>query len=1283
MKRTILVVDDQPINRVALKKMLEDRYNVEEAENGEEALKVLRDRGAQISVVILDLIMPKLDGYAVLKAISRDMELSSIPVIVASQVDKSETEEKALELGARDFVSKPYNSAVVRKRLANLIELCESNMHIHRIERDTLTGLYSKDAFCRHAEAMLHDNPEIEYLLVATDVERFKLVNDSFGMSQGDELLKFIATHLDRDVRNYDGLCARLDADHFMALVPRTVDDGNLHSVVQSAERSLAGYPLTMRITLKFGAYPITDRNVSVDLMCDRALLAAESIKGQYRSTCSYYDDTIRQKMIREQEITNAMKEGLAQGQFEIYLQPKYDLLSERIAGAEALVRWNHPKLGFLGPGEFVPLFERNGFITELDLYVWDKTCEIVAGWIGSSKKYVPVSVNVSRKDIYQENLPEILTEIVKRHDLRPSQLHLEITESAYTESPDQLIGVVGELKRLGFVVEMDDFGSGYSSLNMLSELPIDILKLDMRFIQKETDKNSSRNILSFVISLAKWMNLLVVAEGVETQQQIDLLRNMDCNYVQGYYYAKPMVVSDFTDLITNSQLADPIQVEDRDWREGSLRIGEQTGEEVMLIVDDVRINRSVLADYFKVTYTIVEADNGEVAYHYIQDCFDKIAVIMLDLVMPVMDGFQLLQKLRANPLFSSIPVIVTSQAGEASEAHAFELGASDYLPKPYNFDIALHRVQNVTARNTVQMMARDKRMFSRMKKLVLASKLDPLTGLFNRIEMERQVREFFVTSEDKHAVFFMVDIDDFKNINDLYGHDRGDEVIRLVADGLRELFREQDGLCRMGGDEFAVFMRAQLDEAQLCQRLERMCSKLSFQIEKTEVSCSIGACASPEYGIEYQDLYHNADVALLTAKRLGKNRFQLYGGESELPDHVLYRNMDWLLDESSDAIVVCDAETYEVYYLNDVACALAGKDKKTCLSQPCYRAIWGQESPCAHCVHISKLTRNYCEHEVQPEGTDRSFILKGKLIDWGSREARIQYIQDNTGRAALLRQMEAISEDRGLLLDLLPGGLVRYDAKTQEFNYISESLLRMLGYSRNEFVDKFENRFDLMIWHEDRQRVLDEIDEQIAVSDYDACEYRVEKQDGQLCWLYDVGHYREDKTGAEYYVILLDRTDQKLAEQENLRLVDRLQTTIDNAPGALCLYRWDGCELKTLQFSRQFEQIVGGDERTVSESTRLLQADYVHPDDLPVLKLAIAQMLQDEKSMDCVFRVFHVVRTCYFWLRMQTTVKRQADGTLLVYALYTNMDELHQLRNRLGASGDRVALAIEDGRNL
>ena len=423
---------------------------------------------------------------------------------------------------------------------------------MNAVSRDILTDSYNEEYFYQCAKEMIEAKPSDYYDLISVDMERFKLFNDVYGMKEGDRLLQYIAGKLNSVAAKEDGICARFNADRFMLLYPHHTE---LKPLVNNIKRYLDRYATQgMKLRLKYGIYHATDSSLSVITMCDRAKLAADQVKGQYDQDFSYYDDSMRRRLIQEQQLTDEMQDALHAGEFEVYLQPKYDLVNNRVGGAEALVRWKHPERGLILPAEFIPFFERNGFITELDLHVWRRTCEILAGLKRQKLPMLPISVNVSRRDFYKLDLPLVLSEMVEEYGLQPEFLHLEITESAYIEDPHHLVETVSKLKKLGFVVEMDDFGTGYSSLNMLTELSIDVLKMDMRFLQSEEDRKSGdRNkneVIRFVVELAQWMGLKVVAEGVETEKQIALLRVINCQYAQGFYYAKPMPAKLFYEYI-------------------------------------------------------------------------------------------------------------------------------------------------------------------------------------------------------------------------------------------------------------------------------------------------------------------------------------------------------------------------------------------------------------------------------------------------------------------------------------------------------------------------------------------------------------------------------------------------------------------------------------------------------------------------------------------------------------------------------------------------------------
>ena len=543
-KKRVLVVEDNELNRELLSQILSREYQVLEAENGRAALDILREYKGNVSLIFLDVIMPVMDGYAFLDHLRADSSLALIPVVVTTQSNSEEDEVNALSHGATDFVPKPYRPKIILHRAANLIELRENAAMVNQFMYDRLTGVYSREYFYQKVRERLAESSGVPYAIVGSNVENFKVYNDIFGARAGDQVLRRIAEN-GRTMVGEDGLCARYGADRFLYLLRQDQVSDWLRQ--NGTPGKIAN---VKNIVLKWGVYKITDRTVPVEKMCDRAFLVADSIKGHYNQWVAVYDDVLRDKLLREQAITESMEAALTEGQFAVYLQPKYWLQDDTLAGAEALARWIHPELGFLAPAEFIPLFEKNGFITRLDRFVWEQTCKLLRAWREKGYPALPVSVNVSRADVYQEDLPETLSNLVKQYGIEPGQLHLELTESAYTENPGQIITMVDELRRRGFVIEMDDFGSGYSSLNMLSQVRFDILKLDMQFIQTETAKPGEMSLMRFVVKLAKWMNLSTVAEGVETKAQVERLREVGCDYAQGYFFSRPLPVEKFEALM-------------------------------------------------------------------------------------------------------------------------------------------------------------------------------------------------------------------------------------------------------------------------------------------------------------------------------------------------------------------------------------------------------------------------------------------------------------------------------------------------------------------------------------------------------------------------------------------------------------------------------------------------------------------------------------------------------------------------------------------------------------
>lgn len=450
---------------------------------------------------------------------------------------------------------------------------------------DPLTGLFNKDAFYEQVEQNLLNHPNIEFQLISFDVEHFKLVNDYFGTVQGDLLLQEIAKQLQQQFVEPFSCFSRFVADVFVILIQKEFGGEAAGKKILDIFQN---YPIDMDIKPAIGFYDIK-QSISISTMCDRACMAANSVKGNFIHHMAFYNDSMRNILIEEQELLNGVEAALENHEFEIYMQPKCNMNTGKITGAEILVRWIHPQKGLIPPKDFIPIFEKNGFIKKLDQYVWRESARWIKAWTSKGNPPLPVSVNISRIDIIGMDVIGYLNELIKEFELDPSWLELEITESAYSARGDEIIIVIDRLMKNGFTISMDDFGSGYSSLNMLKDISVDILKLDMRFLDKSDRK--SKDILESVVHMAKWLNLKVIAEGVENRQQVDFLLGIGCTYAQGYYYYKPMPLKQFEELLKQEDKVDYADCEMKDLEQNTLiRFKDLLHEDIMseMLLDNI-----------------------------------------------------------------------------------------------------------------------------------------------------------------------------------------------------------------------------------------------------------------------------------------------------------------------------------------------------------------------------------------------------------------------------------------------------------------------------------------------------------------------------------------------------------------------------------------------------------------------------------------------------------------------------------------------------------------------
>lgn len=542
-RREILVVEDNPINREMLVQMLKPDYDVLCAQDGEEGIRLLSENYRSLSLIILDVYMPRCDGFQFLARTRSDPLLASVPVIVATGSDKPEDEARCLELGAMDFITKPYNPKGIQGRIRNLIKMRESSAVLSAIEFDAQTGLYTRQAFFHHAAVLLSSSPEGTYQAVVVDIHNFKQVNSIYGESIGDDIVRYLSGQLKRLVP--DGLAAHYDGDSFVFLEP--VADHSTEDLEKAIRTIAKGAPIR-NLMLKCGVYCCDNARMPVSVICNRAFLALNSIKDDMNHAVARFDDPINQRICRERDMESSFEDAVMNQEFVLWYQPKFDVHTERIVGAEALVRWRKPDGSVVPPGEFISLFERDGLIVRLDEYVFRKVCQMQHRLISQYGSVFPVSVNLSRNSLHYPGMIERYAKIVKEHQLNAQVVPIELTESSGMQM-NQIKELAQKMVSMGFPLHMDDFGAGYSSLGNLNSLPFHMLKLDKSLVDYIGNYRGNQ-VLRHIISLAHGLGMEVLAEGVENAEQLQFLREVGCDVIQGYYFSKPLPEERFLEVV-------------------------------------------------------------------------------------------------------------------------------------------------------------------------------------------------------------------------------------------------------------------------------------------------------------------------------------------------------------------------------------------------------------------------------------------------------------------------------------------------------------------------------------------------------------------------------------------------------------------------------------------------------------------------------------------------------------------------------------------------------------
>jgi diguanylate cyclase (GGDEF)-like protein len=546
----ILVVDDDRSTRFAFRNILEEEgYNVIEADDGAKAIELCKYRVPDL--ILMDAKMPVMDGFTACQNIRQIPESAHTPILIITGLDDEDSIERAFAVGATDYISKPVNFSVMRRRIAHLMHASRAERHMRQLAfNDTLTGLPNRARFTSHLsnllEARRNSNEPLAIMFI--DVDRFKLVNDTLGHDAGDMLLKIVAERIHNCVRD-DDLVARLGGDEFTVVLDnvgsREVLDAIARKICTSFSKPVAFLDQEIFVSVSIGISMFPDDATDLaSLMkhADTAMFHAKRFRNDYK----FFEADMEAGASERLELEHALRGALERNELAVYFQPQEDLKTGRIVGAEALVRWMHPERGLIPPQDFIPLAEETGLINPIGELVLRESCRQLRSWMDRGYGPMRIAINLSARQLDKNEIIGIIADAIDTSGIPPECLEFEITESVIMEHAEEMIEIFRKLKEMNILLAIDDFGTGYSSLAYLKRFPIDILKIDRSFVQDIPKDAEDVAIVTGVIAMAKGLDLKVVAEGVENAEQKAFLQQQECDYMQGYYLSKPVSADEF-----------------------------------------------------------------------------------------------------------------------------------------------------------------------------------------------------------------------------------------------------------------------------------------------------------------------------------------------------------------------------------------------------------------------------------------------------------------------------------------------------------------------------------------------------------------------------------------------------------------------------------------------------------------------------------------------------------------------------------------------------------------
>lgn len=581
--------------------------------------------------------------------------------------------------------------------------------------------------------------------------------------------------------------------------------------------------------------------------------------------------------MSEEQLGTGELRRALEEDWIVLFLQPKFNITNDTICGAEVLIRMQHPEQGVILPEKFLPQFEEKNLMKRLDRYVLQKTCGMLKEWSMSGKIPYPVAVNISKSSLMDIELAAYVKKLLDENDIAPEFLQIELTEKSYMLAPAEVEAVVYKLHELGLNVIMDDYGSGSFSMNTLRRLPMDALKLDMKYFPIKEKTENDEIILASIVKMANWMGISVIAEGVENRRQKDFLQGTGCDCIQGYFFSEVLSRKAYEEIYIYSDFQKSQHCE-------QIELKGPKHNLTVLVIDDDEMSRAILQEIFQEYYFVHTCESAEEGLAYLTDNKNKVRLILVDKFMPGMSGIEFLRYCKQDESLSVIPqIMITADEQESSQLDAFRVGAYDYITKPFTREIVTARVNHI-----MELSCRTSIFDIIEQKYKQKPELDAATELLNKMAFrDLSVRTMEILYKERLALL-VIDIDDFKKVNDKYGHLMGDKIIRCVADELTNAFRKTDLVGRFGGDEFVVLVpKIQSRETAKLKAMEIIKTVLFSCVKHYNINISISiGLAFSEGGETFDKLFERADKALYEAKESGKGKVMVYG--EKIPKIVL-----------------------------------------------------------------------------------------------------------------------------------------------------------------------------------------------------------------------------------------------------------------------------------------------------------------------------------------------------------------------------------------------------------